>query len=156
MPAGWPLDDARLELDLGGEGLVRLCYASGASDSFGLDPNHRSFRLKEPRFSVTAECVARLPFGVPNRNARLGLAHLVWLETQLDEFALLLRQAVEMAQVLEGHEVIDPLLSAAEESLRKLHWPTETQAYVARMTPGRQLQRIWQLPAGICRRTRWT
>ena len=149
MPAAWPLDDARLELDLGGEGLVRLCYASGASDAFGLDPNHRSFRLKEPRFSVTAECVARLPFGVPNRDARLGLARLVWLESELDEFALLLRQVVEMAQVLEGHEVIDPLLSAAEESLRRLRWPTETQAYVARMTPGRQLQRIWQLPAGI-------
>ena len=49
----------------------------------GLDPNHRSFRLKEPHFSVTAECVARLPFGVPNRNARLGRARLVWLEPNL-------------------------------------------------------------------------
>ena len=83
VPADWPLDEARLDLDLGGEGLVRLCYADGASDAFGLDPNHRSFRLKEPRFSVEAECVARLPFGVPNRNARLGRARLVWLEDDL-------------------------------------------------------------------------
>jgi alpha-mannosidase len=149
LPADWLLDDARLELDLGGEGLVRLSYASGASDAFGFDPSHRSFRLRETRFSVTADCVARLPFGVPNRDARLSQARLVWLESQLDEFGLLLRQAIEMAQVLEGHEVIDPLLAAAEESLRKLRWPTATQAYVARMTPGRQLQRIWQLPAGI-------
>jgi alpha-mannosidase len=149
VPADWPLDDVRLDLDLGGEGLVRLCYESGASDAFGLDPNHRSFRLKEPRFAVTAECVARLPFGVPNRNARLGRARLVWLESELDDFALLLRQAIELAQVLERHEVIDPLLSAAEESLRELRWPTATQDYVARMTPGRQLQRIWQLPTGI-------
>jgi alpha-mannosidase len=149
VPADWPLDEARLDLDLGGEGLVRLSYASGASDAFGLDPNHHQFRLKEPRFSVTAECVARLPFGVPNRNARLDQARLVLLESHLDELALLLRQVVEMAQLLDGHEVIPPLLSAAEESLRKLRWPTETQAYVARMTPSRQLQRIWQLPAGI-------
>ena len=37
-----------------------------------------------------------------------------------------------MAQVLEEDEVIDPLLSAAEESLRKLRWPTAT---ASRMTP---------------------
>jgi alpha-mannosidase len=148
VPADWPLDEVLLDLDLGGEGLVRLSYASGAIESFGLDPNHSRFRLREARFAIMADCVARLPFGVPNRNARLDRAQLVWVEAQLDEFALLLRQVVEMAQVLEGHEVIDPLLSAAEESLRKLRWPTATPAYVARMTPGRQLQRIWQLPTG--------
>jgi alpha-mannosidase len=149
VPADWPLDDARLDLDLGGEGLLRLSYASGASDVFGLDPNHCRFRPKEPRFSITADCVARLPFGVPNRDARLGQTRLVWLESQLAEFVLLLRQVIEMAQVLEAHQVIDPLLSAAEESLYTLRWPTATQAYVARVTPGRELQRIWQLPAGI-------
>jgi alpha-mannosidase len=149
VPADWRLDDARLELDLGGEGLVRLSYASGAGEAFGLDPNHQRFRLKEPRFSITADCVARLPFGVPNRDARLSRARLVWLESQLAEFALLLRQVVEMAQVLEGHEAIDPLLSAAEESLYTLRWPTATQAYVARVAPGRELQRVWQLPARI-------
>jgi alpha-mannosidase len=149
VPADWPLDEVRLDLDLGGEGLVRLSYASGASEAFGLDPNHRRFGLREARFAVTADCVARLPFGVPNRNARLDRAQLVWLESQLDEFALLLRQVVEMAQVLDGHEVIDPLLSAAEESLCELRWPTATEAYVGRMAPGRQLQRVWQLPAAI-------
>jgi alpha-mannosidase len=149
VPADWPLDDARLELDLGGEGLVRISYASGADEAFGLDPNHRRFRLKEPRFSVAADCVARLPFGVPNRDARLSRARLVWLESHLAEFTLLLQQVMEMAQVLEGHEVIDPLLSAAEESLYTLRWPTATQAYIARVAPGRELKRVWQLPAGI-------
>ena len=122
VPAAWPLDDARLDLDLGGEGLVRLCYASGASDAFGLDPNHRSFGLKEPRFAVGR--VRRPPaLRVPDRTpAAPGTARLARI--RLDELALLLRQVVEMAQVLEGHEVIDPLLSAAEESLRELRWPT--------------------------------
>src|SRR5918992_1207225 len=41
VPTGWPLERTRLELDLGGEGLVRLAYGDGAAEGFGLDPNHR-------------------------------------------------------------------------------------------------------------------
>ena len=67
VPADWPLEHARLDIDLGGEGLVRIAYASGDSAAFGLDPNHQRFPLKERRFGVRAECVARLPFGEPVR-----------------------------------------------------------------------------------------
>jgi alpha-mannosidase len=148
-PGGWPLAETRLDLDLGGEGLVRLSYGSGASDAFGLDPNHTLLPLREKSFYIAAECVARLPFGVPNRDARLKRARLVRLEERLADFVLLLRQAIETAQVLGGHEVVEPLLTAAENALRKLDWPTGSEAYVARVAPGEQMQRIWQLPAGL-------
>ncbi|MFQ5974577.1 MAG: alpha-mannosidase, partial [Alphaproteobacteria bacterium] len=80
VPPAWPLEDARLDLDLGGEGLVRLRYDDGSVAAFGLDPNHRIFPITHRRFGVAAECVARLPFGVPNREARIGHARLVWRE----------------------------------------------------------------------------
>ena len=67
VPADWPLEEARLDLDLGGEGLLRIAYADGGAEAFGLDPNHQRFPLTGRRFAVSAECVARLPFGVPNR-----------------------------------------------------------------------------------------
>ena len=65
------------------------------------------------------------------------------------EFALLLTQVAETAEVLDGHEVVPPLLSAAEDALARLDWPTATAAYVARVAPGREAQRIWQLPPGL-------
>jgi alpha-mannosidase len=149
VPGDWPLGEARLELDLGGEGLVRLAYSNGTGEGFGLDPNHRRFPLKDRAFSVDAECVARHPFGVPNRDPRLAQARLIWLDTDLAEFVLLLTQAVETAVELGGHEVVDPLLSCAERAFRKLDWPTATGSYLARVAPGQELQRIWELPSGL-------
>jgi alpha-mannosidase len=151
VPRDWPLDQVRLALDLGGEGLVRLAYSGGDAEAFGLDPNHRRFPLKSRHFGISAECVARLPFGVPNRDARLGQPRLVWVDLGLAGFALLLRQVAETARILDGHEVIPPLLSAGEESLRKLDWPTATEPYVARVAPGAEMQQVWELPRDIDR-----
>src|SRR5262245_24861256 len=58
VPADWRLERTRLDLDLGGEGLVRVDYGDGKRDAFGLDPNHQRFPLKSRRFSVAAEAVA--------------------------------------------------------------------------------------------------
>ena len=149
VPAAWPLEEARLDVDLGGEGLLRIAYADGESEAFGLDPNHQRFPLRGRRFSVGAECVARLPFGVPNRAARLARARLVRLDPGLAELTLLLTQVAETAEVLGGHEVVPPLLDAAEDALARLDWPTATQPYVARVAPGAQMQRVWQLPADL-------
>jgi alpha-mannosidase len=149
VPADWPLDAARLELDLGGEGLVRIAYPGGEGEAFGLDPNHRRFALRHRGFSVRAECVARLPFGVPNRDARLARAQLSLIDPELIELALLLTQVAETAEVLDGHEVVPPLLSAAEDALARLDWPSATAAYISRAAPGREGQRIWQLPPGL-------
>jgi alpha-mannosidase len=149
VPADWPLDEARLDVDLGGEGLLRIAYADGESEAFGLDPNHERFPLRGRRFTVIADCVARLPFGVPNRAARLARARLIRLHPALAELTLLLTQVAETAEVLAGHEVVPPLLAAAEEALARLDWPTATLPYVARVAPGPQMQRVWQLPAGL-------
>jgi len=149
VPAEWPLDRARLDLDLGGEGLVRIAYTGGGGEGFGFDPNHQRFPLNERRFSVAADCVARLPFGVPNRDARLARARIAWIDLELDEVVLLLRQVAETATELAGHEVVQPMLAAAEEALARLDWPTATAPYVARVAPGAEMQRVWQLPAGL-------
>ena len=55
----------------------------------------------------------------------------------------------ETAEVLAGHEVVPPLLAAAEDALAELDWPTATLPYVARVAPGWQMQRVWQLPADL-------
>ena len=60
VPADWPLEEARLDLDLGGEGLLRIAYADGGDEAFGLDPNHQRFPLKARRFAV-ARRVRRAP-----------------------------------------------------------------------------------------------
>ena len=51
--------------------------------------------------------------------------------------------------MLAGHEVVPPLLAAAEDALTELDWPTATLPYVARVAPGWQMQRVWQLPADL-------
>ena len=76
-------------------------------------------------------------------------AQLSLIDPELIELALLLTQVAETAEVLEGHEVVPPLLSAAEDALARLDWPTATAAYVSRVAPGREAQRIWQLPPGL-------
>lgn len=149
VPADWPLEATRLDLDLGGEGLLRLAYPDGDGEGFGLDPYHQRFALRARRFSVTADVVARLPFGVPNRAARLARARLVLIDPDLAELVLLLTQVAETAHELAGHEATPPLLAAAEAALAELDWPTATAAYVARVAPSVESQRIWQLPADL-------
>ncbi len=146
VPADWSLQDARLDLDLGGEGLARLSYDGGGRAAFALDPNHRRFHLDGRSFSIGAECVARLPFGVPNRNARLEQAALVWLEVDLADFVLLMRQVVEAAEALGDHDAAEPMLSAAEDAFARLDWPSSTANYLARVQSTVEQQRIWQLP----------
>jgi alpha-mannosidase len=171
VPQDWPLDDTRLQLDLGGEGLLQI-EAAGTAQKFGLDPYHSSFPLAGRQIAVTAECVARSPFGVPNREARLARAELVWVEIDLVDLVMTVRQVVEFAQTLGGyavsgpsvsaympyrthpdhsapHEAIEAVLDATETALRQLAWPTATGDYVARVAPGREAQTIWRLPEGL-------
>ena len=116
--------------------------------------------------------MARSPFGVPNRNARLARAELIRLDADLADLALLVRQVIEAAHQLAGdevnaaqrptwiayrprpdhsgaHEVVAPLLGVAETAMRTLDWPTGTADYVARVAPGAEAQTIWQLPEDL-------
>jgi alpha-mannosidase len=149
VPADWPLEETRLDANLGGEGLLRIAYAGGGDGAFGVDPNHERFPLTGRRFDVSAQCVARLPFGVPNRAAHLARARLILLDPALAEFVLLVTQVADTAEELAGHEVVPPLLSAAEDALARLDWPTATLAYIARISPSAESQRIWELPKDL-------
>ena len=170
LPAHWPLEDTRLHLWLGGEGLVRL--VGSTTTTHGLNPPHMDFRPTERAFAIEADCVARLEQGVPNRDAALGRTELVWLETDLDDFIRMQRQVIELVRTLGGHEVegwpvpewfprrphpdhndphalCAPVMDLAEAAFHKLDWPTETQSYLARMTATAESQSVWKLPQSL-------
>jgi alpha-mannosidase len=146
VPAEWPLDDARLHLDLGGESLVRVRYAGGGEEAFGLDPEHRRFTLREREFALEATAVARLPFGVPNRDARVALARIVWAEPALERLERRLRLVLEAGRALGAHDVVDPLIGCAERALARLVWPSATRDYLARTKESPETLRIWAPP----------
>jgi alpha-mannosidase len=171
VPADWRLQDTRLQLDLGGEALVEI-ISGGRARTYGLDPYHTSFPLYGREVSVSAQAVARSPFGVPNRDARLARAELVLVEPELIGLTMALAQVIELAQTLGGyavdgpgqppwlayrahpdhsapHEVVEAVLDVAEQAFRALDWPTATHAYVSRVAPGREAQSIWELPADL-------
>lgn len=146
-PGHWPLAETRLQLYLGGEGLVTLAYADGTSTSFGNDPNHHEFPVRAHSFAIWSETVARLPFGEPLRNPSLNGAAIVWLDTAVHQFWLRMRLVWEGAVMLEDHEVVPHLVAAAETAFHSVDWPSSTADYVARFAPQQGQQKIWQLPS---------
>jgi len=167
VPAHWPLSEVRVNLWLGGEGLVRLI--GDRVDRFGLNPWHMNFLPRERSFRIEADCVARLPQGVPNYAAAVGVTQLVWLETDLDDLIRMFRQVAEMVRMLGGHEVepwpvpgyfpnrkhpshsephavCKPLMDLAEKAFHMLDWPTATEAYIHRIRATDETQQIWVLP----------
>jgi alpha-mannosidase len=146
VPEGWPLEEARLHLDLGGESLLRVRYGGGGHEAFGLDPEHRRFELREREFALEATAVARLPFGVPNRDARLALARLVRAEPALERLERQLRLILEAGRALGAHDVVDPLIGCAERALARLVWPSATRDYLARTKESPETLRIWAPP----------
>ena len=146
VPHGWPLEQVRLQLDLGGESLLTLHYPDGRTDTFGLDPYHQEFPIRNRDFSIATESVARFSFGEPNRAPKLNKARLIWLDEPVHRLHLLLQQVGEAADVLEGHEVLPHLIDAAERALRSLDWPSETSTYISRTAGAVMQQKIWELP----------
>ncbi|MGD1038310.1 MAG: hypothetical protein ABR878_14260 [Roseiarcus sp.] len=118
VPEGWPLEEARLALNVGGESLLTLTYESGEAASFGLDPHHQEFPLGERRFAIRAESVARRPFGEPVRDPRLQRAALVRLDLAVCRLSRLLGLVVDAAETLRAHEAAPHLIEAAEAALR--------------------------------------
>ncbi len=147
VPDTWQIADTRLDLNLGGEGLVRLEYANGELDQLGLDAFHRRFRLSDRAFRISVDAVARLPFGVPNRDPRLTDARLVWIEAGLDRLVRVLQLVLETSRALQNRDIGTTLIGAAESSLDLLEWPSNTDAYLARVRDSPNMQSIWELPA---------
>lgn len=147
FPASWPLDETRLILDLGGESLVTIAYANGETDTYGLDPYHREFLVRDWRFTVHGECVARLPFGEPVAEPRLNAARVSRIDMPVHRLHLLLTQVAEAIDTLGDHEVVPHLLEAGETALMSLNWPSETADYVARTARAPRQAKIWRMPA---------
>ncbi len=147
VPDDWPVEESRLRLALGGEGLLRIS-GDGHEDRYGLDPYHDCFRLRARRFDLDVSIVARFPFGEPNRTPRLERAQVVWLDLAVDEFARQLSLILEATGVLDD-EAADVLLSCAERALAAADWPSRTGDYLARSAGTPVMRGIWELPAGL-------
>jgi alpha-mannosidase len=157
VPEGWPLDEVFLELELGGEGLVRLVYEEGGAESFGLDPWHRSFPVREGAFMVEAEVVPRLPYGVPNVAPALRLARLVWQEATLQALHRRLQLVASAAAALGVEEDSGAgLLQAAERALNSIRLPSDTTVYLSRLGRSPRLATLWAPPRPSWSRSRWT
>jgi alpha-mannosidase len=151
-PAHWPAGERRLLLDLGGEGLVRLSFADGAREAFGLDAEHRAFELRAAPFAVCAEMVARLPLGEPNRDPRLALARAAWVDVALERLVRRLALVLEAGEELAGEAVAGALLDAAADALAKLRWPSATRPYISRQAGTEDMRKVWELPDGLLER----
>jgi alpha-mannosidase len=149
VPGSWPVEKTRLQLDVGGEALARLHYEDGCGDAFGVDPFHRLFPVRRRRFDIEVEAVARHPFGVPNRDPRLGVNRLVLVDPVVDRFERLLILIEESVGVFGDHEVCDLLLTSAEKALAQVRWPSETSAYLSRVIETQDMLNIWALPKDI-------
>jgi alpha-mannosidase len=147
VPDDWSIEATRLDLEVGGEGLVRLLYVGGEIEPLGLDAYHRRFRLHDRTFSIAVEAVARLPFGVPNRDPRIQHARLVVIEPAVERLVRTLTLIVETARRLVGQDVAESLIASAEQALNSLRWPSGTDEYLVRVRSSAEMQAIWQLPA---------
>lgn len=156
VPAEWPLDRVRLELNVGGEALLRIRYGDEREEEWGLDPYHQRFPLRDSAFSLEIAAVARLPFGVPNRDARLELARLVLVDPAVERLVRNLRLLAENVDVAIVEEAVvapalggEVLLELAEAALAELEWPSETETYLSRVRNSPQMLQIWRLPSGL-------
>jgi alpha-mannosidase len=147
VPADWPVGETRVDLALGGEGLLQVSGPDGET-RYGLDPYHHRFPVPGRSLELAVTIVARFPFGEPNRTPALERARLVWLDLPVDRFARQLDLILESAGLVDD-DAADALLAAAERALATIEWPSRTADYVARSAPSPVLQAIWELPAGL-------
>ena len=147
VPGPWPIEDVRLSLALGGEGLLRI-NSQEQDDHYGLDPYHDRFPVRGRCLSLDVSIVARFPFGEPNRTPRLERAQVVWLDTAVDEFGRQLALVLEAVGVLD-EEPADAMLTCAERALANVDWPSRTGDYLSRAASTPVLQGIWELPEGL-------
>jgi alpha-mannosidase len=135
VPAGWPLEETRLALDVGGESLLTILYDGGAWLQLGLDVNHNEFPLDHRRGRLEVEAVARSPFGQIVTDPHLRRAELRWVETGLIDFVRSAELAVGLAAGLREHELSPILLELVENAMARMAMPTRTEDVVGRESP---------------------
>src|SRR5580704_551278 len=135
VPAGWPLEETRLALDVGGESLLTIAYDGGAWLQLGLDVNHNEFPLDHPRGRLEVEAVARSPFGQIVTDPHLRRAELRWVGTGLIDFVRTAELAIALAAALREHELSPILLELVENAMAGIDLPTRTEDVVGRESP---------------------
>ncbi len=135
VPADWPLDEARLALDVGGESLLTIAYDGGTWLQLGLDLNHNEFPLDARRGRLEVEAVARSPFGQIVTDPHLRRAELRWVETGLIDFVRTAELAIGLAAGLREHELSPILLELVENAMARIAMPTRTEDVVGRESP---------------------
>jgi alpha-mannosidase len=146
LPAGWDLERARLHLDVGYDAHFRIDYRDAEPEAFGVDANHYELPLRARDFSVDATAIIRRDRGRDPRGPRLGAGELVLMEPAVDRLHRQLELIAETVDQLPGHDVRPLLLTAAEEALGRLEWPSATDAYLRRMSPRAQIRGLWSPP----------
>jgi len=154
VPAGWPLAETRLSLDVGGESLLTIAYDGGAWLQLGLDVNHNEFPLDHPKGRLEVEAVARSPFGQIVPDPHLRRAELRWVEPGLIDFVRTAELAIALAAGLREHELSPILLELVETAMTRIDLPTRTEDVVGRESPfargygGRDVEpRAWPITA---------
>ena len=147
VPEGWPLDEVRLELFLGGEALVTLESPDGHRHPLGHDRHHRSHALRSRCGRISATAVPRGLLGSPVTAPRLESACLTWVDIVVERFVRRVTLVRLVAAALDDHEVVDPLLDAAEEALGGVELPTATRAYLGRFADRPETETDYQLPS---------
>jgi alpha-mannosidase len=135
VPADWPLSDALLALDVGGEALLTIEYGGGTRTQLGLDVHHNVFPLDGRSGRLSIEATARGPFGQWVANPRLRRAELRRIEPDLTAFERTARLTLDLAEALRDHELTPLLIERVEDALAKLTWPSLTAAVAARPSP---------------------
>ena len=135
VPADWPLVEARLALDAGGESLLAIDYDGASRVLLGLDVNHDEFAVETPRGTLDIEAVARSPFGQWVADPKLRRAELRRIEPDLIAFERTARLAIDLAQALGEHEAAPLIIERVEDALARLDFPTLTADVAGRPSP---------------------
>lgn len=135
VPADWPLADARLALDVGGEALLAIIGEAADRRTLGLDANHNEFILDGRGGRLEVEAVARSAFGQFVAEPRLKRAEVRRLEGGLEAFARTVGLAVDLAAAIGTHEAAPLLIELAENAMARLEWPTRSEEVLGRVSP---------------------
>jgi len=141
----WPVEESWLYLDVGGESLLTYAF-DGGSRQLGLDPVHRESAAPAERFTITAESVARLPFGEPIHQPRIAEARVFWRDDAVHRLHMLLKQVAEAARHLKDDPSVPYLVAAGEAAISRLDWPSATDDYLSRIAKTPLQQSVWKLP----------
>jgi alpha-mannosidase len=147
VPAHWPLEETRLQIDSGGESLLTIAYDEGNAQSFGHDIYHAEYPLVMRSGSLVIDAVPRGLSAMPIAEPRFGTAQLVWIEPELDRLLARLKLLRLTAEALGGHDVVGPLLELGEAALAGFLPPTRTSAYLRRLTNRPTTAEDTQLPS---------